>query len=235
MLSYRLSDHTRVCVTCEGAVFLDLKRDAYVGISPEQARALAAWVADWPQPRDTATTDEAARALAESLCARGLLVRASVVSQRKHRIPLLPASEELIPWEEMPWRHIRPAHVIGVLRAFLITVTLLECCVFERIVVRHQQRRDLHNSSTERFDLERARALVSAYHHIRTWIFPRKDRCLLDSLTLLEFLNAFGIYPQWVIGVRLRPFAAHSWIQHAHWVLSGTPAFVRDYTPILVI
>jgi hypothetical protein len=86
-----------------------------------------------------------------------------------------------------------------------------------------------------RFDIDAARRLLSAYSHLRTIFFVRRGRCLLDSIALLQFLSYYGIYPRWVLGVKQRPFAAHSWVQHEQWVLNGTPVFVRMYRPILVV
>ncbi len=48
------------------------------------------------------------------------------------------------------------------------------------------------------FDAEVARKLLSAYTHLRPFLYGQKGRCLLDSLALLEFLARDGVYPTWV-------------------------------------
>jgi hypothetical protein len=84
-------------------------------------------------------------------------------------------------------------------------------------------------------DVAVIRQLICALYHIRAWVYRRKGRCLFDSLTLLRFLSGYGCYPSWVFGVQVRPFRAHTWVQHEQWILNGTPAYVRAYMPILVI
>lgn len=77
--------------------------------------------------------------------------------------------------------------------------------------------------------------VVSTYLRLRPLLFTARDRCLYDSLTLVTFLAAERISAHWVIGVRIRPFAAHSWVQHDDVVLNDQHERVRAYRPILVI
>ena len=250
---YRLSGHTYVSVAPEGAIFLDLKRDAYLGIAPAQAQELSQHVEGWPTaasgalqqlgpvsraavdaPAAPDTQDADANAFAQSLCARGLLVHGLTTGRPAEPATLPVALDELIPWDCMPSDHITVGHVISFLLAWLATRTRLRIQPLEPMVRRIQLRNGKRQPAAG-FDFERARLLTSAYQHIRTWVFTRKGNCLLDSLTMLEFLARYDIHPAWVIGVQVRPFAAHSWLQHDHWVLNGTPAFVRAYQPILVL
>jgi hypothetical protein len=76
---------------------------------------------------------------------------------------------------------------------------------------------------------------VSSYMRLRPFLFTAHDKCLLDSLTLIRFLARRRMFPAWVIGVRTRPFAAHSWVQSAGLVLNDVHEHVRSYTPILVV
>jgi hypothetical protein len=66
-------------------------------------------------------------------------------------------------------------------------------------------------------------------------LFTAHDRCLHDSLTLVRFLATKRLFPRWVIGVRTRPFAAHSWVQSGPTVLNDVHEHARDYRPILVV
>jgi hypothetical protein len=70
---------------------------------------------------------------------------------------------------------------------------------------------------------------------MRPLVITSHDKCLHDSLTLLRFLAAEKLYPSWVVGVRTRPFAAHSWVQSGDLVLNDTHEYVRGFTPILVV
>ncbi len=81
---------------------------------------------------------------------------------------------------------------------------------------------------------EAMRKAVTAYQAMRPLLFTAKDRCLYDSLTLINALACEGLYPQWVIGVSARPFAAHAWVQSGPCVVNDQHERVRRFTPILV-
>jgi hypothetical protein len=243
MHPYRLSLHARVCVTPHGAVLLDLSLGKYLGLDPQQSQALSVVVEGWTkageplpaQPGSDARPDEATRDLAEALRVRGLLVRASSQGHRV-RQPSLPApTGELLSWNEMRCPPIRPAHLLTFLHALLTTLVMLRWRQFGANVARCERRRARCASAGIALDLQKAAQLVSAYQYIRTWIFARRGRCLLDSLVLLEFLALHGVYPRWVIGVQARPFAAHAWLQHRDLLFNVTPEFARPYTPILIV
>jgi hypothetical protein len=38
-----------------------------------------------------------------------------------------------------------------------------------------------------------------------------------------------------VIGVKLRPFAAHSWVQSGPWLVNDRIDMIRAYTPIMAV
>ena len=231
MCPYQLSSQARVCVTQHGTVFLDVTHGSYLGIDPHQSRALAGLVADWPSAGATGEApQESARDLIEVLSERGLLISASGEQAIHATTTLPPPRAELIAWDEMRCPPIRPSHVIAFLRSLLIGLIMLRCRTFAASVARYEER-----AAARTFDLSEASRLVSTYQYLRTWVFARRGRCLLDSLVLLEFLATFGIHPRWVIGVQVRPFAAHAWLQHEDLLLNATPAFVRPYSPILIV
>src|SRR6266511_5546993 len=94
------------CVTDDGAIFLDVERDLYLGLDTRQAHALASQVADWPRacsgkpPADT-------RPLIASLLARGLLRECSASERVLQSASLPPASAALISWPDMNPRDVR--------------------------------------------------------------------------------------------------------------------------------
>lgn len=66
-------------------------------------------------------------------------------------------------------------------------------------------------------------------------MFRSNNACLFDSLTLINFLAYFGIFPQWIFGVRSDPFAAHCWVQQDGMVFNDSIEHVIRYKPIMVV
>jgi hypothetical protein len=218
-------------VSAEGAVLLDLKRDAYIGLDARQSQSLAEVVEGWPRilvlneignRGDCSPLDE--------LKSRGLL-RISPQGRLATPFQVTPALHELSPWGPSSRYRVRIGQVFVFLRALLFAKLALRFLTLYSLTQRQAQRR----CTLAPFDLDRARAVVGAYQKIRTWTFARRSRCMLDTLTMLNFLTHYGLYPDWIIGVHVRPFSAHTWLQHGPWVLNGTPMFVRRYEPILVV
>jgi hypothetical protein len=61
------------------------------------------------------------------------------------------------------------------------------------------------------------------------------DQCLPRSIALASTLARRGISASLVIGVRLRPFLAHSWVQSGTLLLNDRPDVVCTFVPILVV
>jgi hypothetical protein len=76
--------------------------------------------------------------------------------------------------------------------------------------------------------------MVHAFEHARL-LRTAADRCLPRSIALATCLAVSGITARAVIGVRLGPFAAHSWVQAGDEVLNDSVEEVLRYQPILVV
>lgn len=61
-----------------------------------------------------------------------------------------------------------------------------------------------------------------------------RDACLAKSLAAMRMLGRSGIKAQMVIGVRLHPFMAHSWVQTDNALITDRFDNVEGFTPILV-
>ena len=66
-------------------------------------------------------------------------------------------------------------------------------------------------------------------------VIPTHDRCLPWSIALVDYLAKRRYFPDLVIGVKMKPFAAHAWVQIGDRVLSDRLDEVLPYTPILVV
>jgi hypothetical protein len=84
-------------------------------------------------------------------------------------------------------------------------------------------------------DLDMARDLTRTFIHLRPLAYAARNRCLLDSLALAEFLASHGIRATCIIGVRANPFEAHCWVQIGTHVVNETPEMARRYEPILSV
>ena len=106
---------------------------------------------------------------------------------------------------------------------------------FERVIRRVARRKATHPFASDPLDIARVRQLVDTFGRLRVFLFSHREKCLHDSLALLEFLARYGIFPGWVFGVRARPFVAHCWVQHEDVVFNDTVEHVAGYTPIMVV
>ena len=83
---------------------------------------------------------------------------------------------------------------------------------------------------------ERARIERLALDFERTARFTRShDQCLPRAITLARMAVARGMDVELVIGVQLRPFAAHAWVRSGSTLLNEHVDAARIYTPILVV
>lgn len=115
----------------------------------------------------------------------------------------------------------------------------------QRIAERHLARRGLHRvlsdlkqalcrpDRTTPFD-ETAAAIVRAFE--RAALFRSAvDRCLPRSIALARLLARSGYRCEVVLAVKLRPFAAHAWVQAGPLVLNESVEEAARYTPILIL
>lgn len=87
---------------------------------------------------------------------------------------------------------------------------------------------------TDSSSLNKANRIAAAY---RTSIklISSENRCLRRSIGLQLHMKASGVPTRLVIGVKVRPFAAHAWVQLGHCVVNDRVENASQYAPILVI
>jgi hypothetical protein len=235
--AYALASHVFACLDGDRVVLLDLKQDRYFTFERMKARGLETFVAGWPAP--PACDSGGGRiadgeSIAQQLFQRGLL---------RHRRPAGETGRQAIPLacrelpsdqygESQPWRL---GHIVAFLIATLTAVFSLRCRSLESVVrrVKARKARSCHPPSLA--DLERARELTAVFIDLRPLLFSSRDKCLFESLVLIEFLASHGLFPGWVFGVQARPFAAHCWVQHGETVLNDTLEHLARYRPIMAV
>lgn len=238
---YWLPTHVRACSTATGTVLLDLRRNRYYGVGRKETRVLSSLAANWQDTSaastftrdlETLPMEDAVR-IADKLVEAGLLSKdaaepaAFTPTAIDLNSLLTSVGHEVERKSPIRWRHI---------------ISFLRACTWARRSVRS---RTLYvvaeeigrkkNAAGAPFDAERAIELVGVFRRLRPHTFAARDQCLFHALALVKFLAAFDIYPTWVIGVRTKPWAAHSWVQQGTLLLDANPEQVCDYSPILAI
>jgi hypothetical protein len=228
---YWLAPHVFVCRVREAVVFLDLARDKYQSVHGEQMCALGAVVHGWPAQAPPSAHARGAN-LAEQLRAKGLLTLDASVGKPAtptdltvDRIPVAVGIDRV---------QTRPIRIVDVAR-FLLAWARVSWSMRRRglqaTVLAVQTRKQRHADAP--FNEDEAVGLVCVFRRLRCYAFAARERCLFHALVLTEFLARYDVYPTFVMGVRLGPWGAHSWVQQGALVLNATPASIRNYTPIL--
>ncbi|MFG6490041.1 lasso peptide biosynthesis B2 protein [Roseateles sp. BYS78W] len=236
--TYRLADHVRACRIDGQVILLDLRRNKYQGVGGTGAASVSDVVIDWPggdiqSPRQSSSDHAASvKALVSMLSSNAMLTRADRAPPVRQQL-----SEPLESWHPsdtaaLPSRNWRDVLRLGLSAA--TTAYWLRRHSLAQIASNVMRLRGrAHGSVVSGVGaLERE---VSAYMRVRPFVLTARDQCLHDSLTLIRFLAARALFPSWVIGVRTRPFAAHSWVQSGNTVLNDLHENVRAFHPILVV
>jgi hypothetical protein len=233
---YYLPRHVHACRTDEGIIFLDARHDRYFGLGGAGVTALTAFVTNWPdaqtgsrQDTEDSTPHAEVQRIAEGLIQRGLLCHGCDNESTIRRIVVPPLSMERPIGVEEARHALRLVDLIYFTLACLQAVWLLKRQPLGVIASRVTAARHKEESP----DLTRLFAHVQTFRRLRRLFFSEKDRCLLNALALVIFLRHYGHFPLFVIGVKGRPFGAHSWVQHDRLLLDGDPASVCHFVPIL--
>lgn len=94
---------------------------------------------------------------------------------------------------------------------------------------------DSGGDSASAAEATRLKLAALKFAMLRPFAFTARDQCLRDSLALMAYLAPLGLRAHWIIGVRTRPFGAHSWVQSGDLVLNDHHEHVLAYQPILIV
>jgi hypothetical protein len=245
---FRIAAHLHVCVTGDGSVLLDLKRDKYLGLGREETEVLAAVIDTWPKPTwDCAdhllsAVSERADELCRMLAADGMLIPASrdcglisnalssgasAVDMKREWISI---GDEL----EADGR-VTAKHVANFAAAFSWARCSLAWRHFSSTVEAIRAKKSRYGREQDSPSVLQVAAMVGVFRQLRPFVFEAEGRCLLHALTLVRFLSSYGFYPEWVIGVATQPWAAHSWVQWGNFLLDSNPEKICRFTSIMVV
>jgi Transglutaminase-like superfamily len=239
MARYGLAEHVFVCGDEEYVVVLDLKRDRYFTLDATRTAVLAPLLPGWPAPRVSGKSSEGpgpgVDEAAAPLLRQGWLLELPAASKEATPVRLPSPETELLGSTVVQGTRIGVGAVLTFVFASIFSKIALRVWRFEWVIRRVAARKAARASARGPLDVKRARQLVDIFGRLRVFLFSHRDKCLHDSLALLEFLARYDIFPNWVFGVRARPFVAHCWVQYEDIVFNDTVEHVIGYTPIMLV
>jgi hypothetical protein len=226
MKTLTLAPDVYVCLTSEGPIFLDLRKNKYVGLPAN----------DTSQLKRLLTGGDCSHSeLAQDLLQLGLLAEQAAVRRfadepKPYAMPFESIFDDISP----DMGSVTPSRILKFIRAYILSRTLLNFRSLHAAVRRAQRRvpQDAHHPAP--FSREYIAEYVAFFRKVRPFFYRSRNNCLFDSLVLLEFLSSAGIAARWVFGVSPSPFAAHCWVQSESIALNGRPEYIRQFSPILV-
>lgn len=202
------------CLCGDQAVFLDLPRDRYFCLSGALDPSFRRWSAGEPL-----ASAELGRLVAAGILEPGGPGATAAI------MPAAPARD--LATDSHTLRDIAAAIALqlGARRA-LKRFPLSN--IVSRLAARH------HASLADRQDDALLRRVAGAFVASAT-LLRAHDQCLPRAIAARHLCDRLGQAAALVFGVRINPFAAHSWVQSGDAVVVGDLETVRLYTPILVI
>ncbi|WP_417624846.1 lasso peptide biosynthesis B2 protein [Paremcibacter congregatus] len=215
-------------------VVLDLRQNSYLLLSDTEKYVFS--VLFEGQNKLDAQGPDHFKKLIEDLVIQGLLVD-TPQKARQHSAPDLPPVTREIsgyPYDGLP--AIRASHVYRCLKAFLYTRLVWWFNPMEKIIhkIKKRQTRLAAHPQPEA-SIEQIRELIEIFRILKGLFYTAHNECLFDSLTMVNFLASYGIYPHVVFGVQMGPFAAHAWVQEGRRIYNGQITQVADFKPIMIV
>lgn len=231
MSALMLAPHVRACVDADCVIFLNLKRDRYLGARLDDVAQVVGEVRGLPHELKQAPTPDAARSAAvlAQLAASNLIFSArpaEIEGQAARGTPR--PDRSILPDAPIPPQFIDAPQMLAacVFAAWLLKRRRLDVAA---AVLEKRKRRTRRHPAPRNITADVARFLA-----LRPF-FPRRRVCLFDSLALMHFLTGRGHAPDLVIAARARPFAAHCWIEADRAILNDRLDNCRWFSPLLKV
>ena len=232
---YLLSADAHICVLRASVVLLDLSSGKYLSMSPEQSSAAGAYVKGWPcQSFDDGEGNGAGEGVLQTLLQRRLITADSSRGKVASPVQVVMPTAWIGEFRPRGWPRIDMQHIARFARTVLATSIRLRTMKMQSII-RRVSRRKAANADSRRLTVAEQAELVRVFDWLRPLAFHKRDTCLLYTLSLLEFLACYGVFPDWIFGVSVAPFKAHCWLQEGELLLTDTPFKTGALTPIMVV
>lgn len=237
---YWLAHLVFVALTRQGAILLDLSRNRYLGIGPAEVQLLERIVEDWPARFPGAATPSDQFVIEGELIdwlLAGGIIRLGPKEPRAIPQTTIRLDGELVAVgdEIDSTASLRIGHVVCFFYSLIAISLALRLRPIASILQSIHARRTAAGLDGYTFDWKRASEFVSVFRRIRPYIFIAGGHCLLHALTLIRFLAHYSEFPQLVLGVKVDPWGAHSWVQHSNFLLDTNPEKVSGFTAILAV
>lgn len=225
-MRYQLRGDLSCCDVDGHMIFLDIAQDRYFRLTGSLEKAMRRFQAQ----------EDVTSMLLGDLTAARILVEApdlkphATVADIQH-----PSRSAIEQPAAIAGRRLSAAIVFEVMVIVWSSRRQLQTCALKTILDKASAYRD---RKTALHEVATPAALEDRLLHAN-WQFARARRyvpiepiCLLDSLSLLQFLSRRGLSANIVFGVTPEPFAAHCWVQAGDIVLNETLSDASAHTPI---
>lgn len=231
---YYLSPNIYACVADDQVVLLDLQRDKYLALAAEVSSALLPYV-DRLRSQDGVQQTDSEQHLSTvlaGLAANGLLCTKHAARPCSETPRPFTRPENAIVLRPPFGEHVGAHHAAQYIASVVHAKSALRFRTLYRVVVTERRKAIATPTGRSMFDPTRTTRLCSVYSRLRV-IATGPSECLFDSLALKLFLAKYGVFPDWIFGVRLNPFGAHCWLQHGDTLVNDSLDAVRPFTPIM--
>jgi hypothetical protein len=239
-MDYALPNHVYTCATDAGVVVLDARTGKYSIVPSDRARTLEGVVRGWPAialPEGPAGDLKAPSSVLDSLVRGGIVTTVSDSGSRTGKRPAMFVAAETIlnamDAQKKPKIHAR--HVLAFSMSVLYATVMLKRRSFERLINDLRGRKERVRKNMGELSISHVRECVRVFSWLRPFGYAESGACLFDSVVLMDFLFRQGVPADFLIGVRIRPFVAHAWVQAQGFALNGLPEYLGAYTPLLLV
>ena len=221
-MGYRLREGVSYCIAAGKTVLFDLPNCRYTALPDDVDDAFQALA-----QRKTETREQVANLSA--MVDAGLLVHQPDEATSLPTAAMKPASRSALdsPLPTATLSRISNAVLAQATAGFGLKAWRLEA-IFNRL------QRQSGTCRAEPVPMDELASISSAFYWSER-IISSGEKCLRRSIALADYLRRKRIPCDLILGVRMRPFAAHAWVQHGELVLNESLDEVRRYTTILVV
>jgi hypothetical protein len=239
MTKYLLAPDVHACKIEDSAVFLDLRSNSYIAVSPESLPELDDRVEGFaslgPTPSASKVHGTRNASIIDSLLDRQILTQSRSVGRAARR-PEICATHALAPGRHRQTpRLLDGSHVAHFISSFSHVFRNLNGKRLAQVIGHIHVLRERYPSPGNPLDVDSVLELLEIFRRLRTFVYTAQDACLLDALVLTMFLHRYRLAPTFAIGIRTKPFVAHAWVQIGDCAIDDRLEGLQTFTPLLAI